>query len=236
MKKLFLSLLISISLYSCHDINNHKRGNRNVTTVTREVNGNFNKIEVSRAIDVEIEQGDSYSIEVEADSNLIENIKTTIENGVLKISTDTNIRNAEKLLVRVKTKQLDEIETTSASSLKSINILKGNNLNIRATSASEVEIEAEYENIHIETTSSADVIVRGKALKLETSSTSASEIDASELLANEVYSQATSASETRVNPILKLDAKSTSASSITSVKSPKEIRKEETSGGNVTIE
>jgi len=72
-----------------------KRGNGNVTSRSREVSGNFTKIVVGQGIDVEIEQTDSYAIEVEADSNLLEHIKTTIDAGVLKISTDVNIQNAE---------------------------------------------------------------------------------------------------------------------------------------------
>lgn len=236
MKKLLLTFAIAITLFSCHDFDNQKRGNGNVTSITRKVTENFTKIVVGQAIDVEIEQGNTNSIEVEADSNIIEHIKTTIENGVLKISSDVNIQNAEKMLVRIKMKQINEIETTSASSVQSVNILKGKSLRIAASSASEVDIEAEFENIHIEATSTADVTVKGKTLKLETSASSASEIDASELLANEVFAQGTSASDTSVHAILKLDAKASSAANISSNKKPKEVRKEETSGGEVSIE
>jgi hypothetical protein len=236
MKKIIVTVIIALTLISCHDFENQKSGNGNVITKTREVTGNFTKIVVGQAIDVEIEQADSYSIEVEVDSNLLEHIKTTIDNGVLKITSDVSINNAEKLLVRVKMKQLNEIETTSTSSVKAINIFKGKSLRIAASSASDVDIEAEYETIHIETTSTADVNIKGKTLKLETSASSASEIDASDLLANEVFAQATSASETTVHAIVKLDAKASSASTIHSVTKPREVRKEETSTGEVSIE
>jgi hypothetical protein len=236
MKKFLITLGVALLLISCTNFDNQKRGNGNVTTENREVTENFTKIVVGQAIDVEIEQTNSYNIEVEADSNLQNHIKTTIENGVLKISSDVNIQNAEKLLVKVKMKQITEIETTSASSLKSVNILKGKTLRIAASSASDVDVEAEFENMHLEATSTGEINIKGKTLKLETSASSASEIDASELIANEVFAQATSASETSVHAIVKLDAKASSAGSITSVKKPKEIRKEETSGGEVLIE
>ena len=116
------------------------------------------------------------------------------------------------------------------------NLLKGKSLRIAASSSSEVEIEAEYETMHLEATSTGEISIKGKTLKLETSASSASEIDASDLLANEVFAQATSASETTVHAILKLDAKASSASQIHSVKKPREVRKEETSAGQVSIE
>lgn len=236
MKKVFVTLVLAVILISCNDFYNQKRGNGEVTTDTREVTEKFSKIVVGQAIDVEIEQADTYSIEVETDSNLQNHIKTTIENGVLKISSDVNIQNAEKLLVKVKMKQISEIETTSASSVQSVNLLKGKSLRIAASSSSDVEIEAEYETMHLETTSTGEISIKGKTLKLETSAASASEIDASDLLANEVFAQATSASETTVHAIVKLDAKASSASSIHSVKKPREVRKEETSAGEVSIE
>lgn len=236
MKKIVVTLIIACTLFSCHDFENQKRGNGNVTSRSREVSGNFTKIVVGQGIDVEIEQTDSYAIEVEADSNLLEHIKTTIDAGVLKISTDVNIQNAEKLVVKVKLKQLNEIETTSSSSVESVNTFKGKNLRIAASSASNVDIEAEYENMHLESTSTGEITIKGKTLKLETSASSASEIDASDLLANDVFAQATSASQTSVHALVKLDAKASSAGTITSVTNPKEIRKEETSGGEVSIE
>lgn len=236
MKKVFLTLGITLLLISCTDFEHQKKGNGNVITDNRKVSESFSKIEVGQAIDVEIEQADSYSIEVEADSNLIEHINTSIENGVLKISADVGFENAEKLLVKVKMKQITDIETTSASNLKSVNVLKGKNLNINATSASEIDIEAEYESIHVEATSTGEVTIKGKTLELETNASSASDIDASELLANTVLAQATSAGQTSVHAIVKLDAKASSAGQINSVKNPREIRKEETSGGEVRID
>ena len=74
----------------------------------------------------------------------------------------------EELIVRVKIKQLNGIETTSASSIKSVNTIKGNSLNINATSASEIDLEAEYETITIDASSTGNVTIKGKTLKLET--------------------------------------------------------------------
>ena len=135
MKNILYTFII-ISLFSCQEFVNQTKGNGQVTTTKREVTENFTKIETSEAIAVEIEQAENNSIEVETDSNLQNYVKTTISNGVLKISLDKNMIICEELIVRVKIKQLNGIETTSASSIKSVNTIKGNSLNIIATSAS----------------------------------------------------------------------------------------------------
>lgn len=235
MKNIFYTLII-IFLFSCQEYVNQTRGNGEVTISKREVTENFTKIEVSNAIAVEIEQAENNSIEVETDSNLQSYIKTTISNGVLKISLDKSYIDAEKLIVHVNIKQLKGLETTSASSIQSVNILKGKSLNLIATSASKIDMEAEYENITIESSSTGDVTIKGKTLKLETNASSASSIDASELMSNEVFAQASSASNIIVHAIVKLDAKAESAGTISSVKRPRELRNEETSGGEISIE
>ena len=235
MKNILYTFII-ISLFSCKEFVNQTKGNGQVTTTKREVTENFTKIETSEAIAVEIEQAENNSIEVVTDSNLQNHVKTTISNGVLKISLDKNMIVCEELIVRVKIKQLNEIKTTSASSIKSVNIIKGNSLNINATSASEIDLDAEYETITIDASSTGDVTIKGKTLKLETNASSASSIDASELMSNEVFAESSSASNIKVHAIVKLDAKAESAGTISSVKRPREFRGKETSGGEISIE
>ena len=235
MKNIIYTLL-AITLFSCQEFVNQKKGNGEVTISKREVIENFTKIEVSDAISVEIEQSKNNGIEVETDSNLQNYVKTTISNGILKIELDKNISFSEKLLVRVKIKKLKEIESSSASSIKSNTLFKGKSLNIIATSASKIDMKAEYENITVESSSTSDITLRGKTLKLETNASSASSIDASELMSNEVYAEASSASNIKVYAIVKLDAKADSSGTISSVKRPRELRNKETSGGDISIE
>ena len=235
MKNIFYTLII-ITLFSCQEFVNQKKGNGQVTTSKRDVTENFTKIETSEAIVIEIEQAENNSIEVETDSNLQNHVKTTISNGVLKISLNKNMIVYNELIVRVKIKELKEIESSSASSIKSNTVFKGKNLNIIASSASTIDMEVEYENIIVEASSTGDITLRGKALKLEANASSASTIDASELMSNEVFAKASSASDIKVYAIVKLDAKAESAGTIASVKRPRELRNEETSGGEIIIE
>jgi len=235
MKNIFYTLII-ITLFSCQEFVNQKKGNGQITISKREVIENFTKIETSEAIVIEIEQAENNSIEVETDSNLQNHVKTTISNGVLKISLNKNMIVYNELIVRVKIKELKEIESSSASSIKSNTVFKGKNLNIIASSASTIDMEVEYENITVEASSTGDITLRGKALKLEANASSASTIDASELMSNEVFAKASSASDIKVYAIVKLDAKAESAGMIASVKRPRELRNEETSGGEIIIE
>lgn len=236
--KLF-ALFILVGFTSCkHSINfgDGIDGSGNVITEKRNINQKFTKITASTGVNVIIEQGSPTEIEVETDDNLIEYVITKIENGTLVVKIDGNINNMSTINVRVKTENFTSLETTSGATISSKNKLNGSSIALKSSSGSEIDVELEYENGSCESTSGSEIKVSGKALRLETKSSSGSEIDASNLAANEVYAQSTSGSSTTVKPIVKLDAKASSGSSIDYIQEPKNITKEETSGGSVDKE
>lgn len=210
------------------------KGSGNITTETRPANEDFKNIEVSQGIIVYVEQADIKSITVEADDNLQKHIITKIENGVLKIESDESYNSTETLVVNVKMPVIKGLSATSGSEINSTRTLISNTINAKSSSGSRINIEAEADNITLESTSGSTIQATGKALKLETTSSSGSSIDAKDLMANEVIAQTTSGSSTAVYPILKLDAKASSGSSIDYYKVPKTLVKEETSGGSVS--
>lgn len=234
--KFIVATLIALLFSSCNPsfhLGNGIKGSGNITTETRAVNEDFKSIEVSYGIKVNVEQSDTKSITVEADDNLQEHIITKIENGVLKIESDKNYNSTETPVVNVKMAVINGLSASSGSEITSSNTLITENINVKSSSGSQINIDVEADAISLESTSGSSIEANGKALKLETSSSSGSEINAENLMANEVVSQTSSGSSTSVYPIVKLDAKASSGGSISYHKIPKTISKEESSGGSV---
>lgn len=237
--KFVVATIIALLLTSCNskfDFGDGIDGNGNVTTEKRTVTGDFTKIEASRGLTVEVEQAKSYFIEVEADQNLQQHITTKVENGILYVTADENIDQAESRTIRVKMPKIDGLETTSGADIVGKNTFLGTDLKIRTSSGSEIEVTAEIDAIDCESTSGSSIKISGKALRLATASSSGSTINAEDLMANEVTSESTSGSSSDVHPIVVLNAKASSGSSINYVKNPEKINKEETSGGSVSQE
>ena len=236
--KFIVAALMALLFSSCgHSMNfNGIKGSGNITTETRTANQDFKSIEVSRGIKVIVEQSDNKSITVEADDNLQQHIITKIENGVLKIESDKNYNATETPLVKVKMPVTNSLSTSSGSEITSSGTLISENMDVKSSSGSQININVEADAIKIESTSGSSIEVGGKALKVETSSSSGSTIDAKNLMANEVFSQTSSGSNTSVYPIVKLDAKASSGSNISYHKIPKTVSKEESSGGSVSQE
>ena len=232
--KVIITAIVALLFTSCNQVFNGIKGNGNVQTEERKITEKFTKIAVSRGLDVILEQSDKVFVEVEADQNLLKHITTKVVNGTLEISSDENIYNSESETVRVKMPLLESIETTSGSTLNSKGVLTGKDLDVKASSGSEIEITTEYDNLSSESTSGSNITLSGKTLKLKVASSSGSEIEADGLLANDVNAQATSGSSVEVHPLVTLNAKASSGASIDYSGHPKTVVKEDTSGGSVS--
>ncbi len=235
--KIVIATIMALLFSSCHvNFGGGIDGNGDVTTQKRDVNGNFTKIEADRGLNVEVQQSNSFSVEVEADENLQEHITTTVENGTLVITSDEDIDECESKTIRVKMPTITSLETSSGASITGQNTLLGNNLNVKTSSGSEIDVEVEIDAVDCESTSGSSITIKGKALTLTTSSSSGSEIEARDLMVNDVTSESTSGSSTEVHPIEILKAKASSGGAIDYNHTPKTITKEESSGGSISKE
>jgi ribosome-associated translation inhibitor RaiA len=231
-------LLLTLSLTSCNgnlNLIDGIDGSGNVVTEKRNIETPFTKIQASTGVEVILEQGSPSEVEVEVDDNLMKYIVTRVENGTLIVKIDGNINTMESAIVRVKTKTIEGLESSSGASIKTINKLSGTSVALKTSSGSTIQADLEYEKVSCESASGSEIKVSGKALTLDTKSSSGSEINAKELASNEITAQSTSGSSTTVNPIVLLNAKASSGSSIDYVKEPKKVVKEETSGGSVSL-
>ncbi|WP_348796962.1 head GIN domain-containing protein [Flavobacterium adhaerens] len=233
--KFIVITIIALLFGSCNQgLLNSVTGSGNVTTEKRTVAGDFKNIEISNALDLEIEQSNTTEIIVIADDNLQKDIITNIENGVLSISCKFgNYNNVTSKKVKVKMPVIEGLEASSASTIRSNSTLKGVNLSLVSSSAASINIAAEYENIELNSSSGSSQTIKGKAIHAVTSSSSGSTLNAGELFVNDIDANASSGSSTIVSPIVSLKADASSGSSIVYKKTPKSIEKEEHSGASI---
>ncbi len=89
--KVLLTLLALglVTLTACALPVNSVRGSGNVVTESRTVSG-FDKVTLSGIGELDITQGDSESLTIQADDNLMPYITTVVQNGTLEIGLETS--------------------------------------------------------------------------------------------------------------------------------------------------
>jgi|TARA_B110000240_G_C13422000_1_gene419895 hypothetical protein len=233
--KLLTILFIATLFSSCAiDMFNRATGNRNVVTEDRSAKEDFTKIKVSTGLDLYISQGSKNQITVEADENLQDIIITEIQDGMLKIYSEKNIWRAKARKIYVTIENLEAIAATSGSDVYANETLKVNNLNISATSGSDINISVDANTVETNATSGSDIEVSGVSNNHISKATSGASIDAYQLQSKNVSAKVTSGADINVYASESIVAKATSGGDIDFIGNPKMVDKKTSSGGSVS--
>lgn len=134
-----LALALSFLFAGCSGIVG-ERGSGDLVTETREVTP-FTGVDVSRAIEVEVTvaAGDD-AVEVIYDDNLLDGIEVSVRDGVLFIDADRNMRPSSGAKVIVRVESLDRIAVSGASEVTVTGAIAAEDMELRASGASRIEI------------------------------------------------------------------------------------------------
>lgn len=120
-----------------------ERGSGNVISQTREVNG-FDAVSVSYPATVLIKQGDAESLKIEAEDNLLPNLKTQVKNGTLEIfykrENGKHVNPTKTPVITIVVKDLTNVDFTSAGEL-TVENLKTDALDVSLSGAGNVKLD-----------------------------------------------------------------------------------------------
>lgn len=231
-KWIFGSAFVALLATSCINFNTGVAGNGEVTAQDRAANEPFTEIVASEGLDVYISQGESASIKVEADSNVIDLIATDIKEGELRIHTTENIGRATKS-VYVTLPELTAIKASSGADVETQNTIRGSRVMLSATSGSDLTAQIVAESISASTSSGASLKVSGESVNLKAGASSGSDLIAGDLQAKNVIANASSGAYVRVHAIESLDASANSGGDV-DYSGDAKVSKDKSSGGSVS--
>ena len=232
--KILLFTLVCINLTSCIDgqVRRTVYGEGNVIKKERTA-GSFEGIRVSTGINVYLKQGDKESIAVEADENLHEYIITKVNEGVLHVYSDANIRDAKMKRVYVTMKEVTSLNISSAGDIIGESPFKCNNIKIDVSSAGDVKLELTASKVEVDISSSGNVTLSGEADILNADLSSAGDLEAFNFKVKEAEVSASSAGDARVSVLEKITARASSAGDITYKGDPKYVDAHSSSAGGI---
>ena len=231
MKKLFLVLALPLVLLSCQI----ETGSGNLVKENRNV-GNFTGIDVAGSFDVEVLQGSSSAVVVEADDNLINDVETELDGSTLKIRlrNHKSLRNPT-LRVFVTAPNIDEIIASASANVESKCIIKNEDeIKTHASSASEIKLNVDAPTIELEASSGSQLNITGRTRNLVANASSGSDVKAKNLLSETTTAQASSGASLYVYASNKLNAQASSGGSVHYTGKPTTVSKQESSGGSVS--
>jgi hypothetical protein len=235
MKKILIAivtLIFSGVFSSCIFMGPSIRGNGNVIEETRPVD-NFSKIKTSKGTNVYISQGGVEKVVVKADENIVDAIRTEVEDGVLIITNSRSILNATSNKVYVTVREIEKISTFAGSNVYSETVLKNDRLELSSSAGSNIKLEVLTKELKVSATAGANVYLEGETDNFEVSGSAGSNIKAEGLQAKNCKARVNGGANVYITVIDGLDAKASSGGNFFYYGNPKNLNVSSSFGGNV---
>jgi len=192
---------------------NGVKGSGNVSTEKRDVAG-FDSVEVSGVFQVEIVAGKDFSVEVQADDNLIPLVTTEVKGGTLQIDLDKKVSARNDLIVRISAPNIKKIESSGVSKINASGI--------------------KNDSFAIDSSGASKITVSGETAKLSVDLSGAGSVNAEDLKAVDADIDASGACKINVNVSGSLKTDASGASKITYTGDPKTVDNHQSGVGSVT--
>ncbi|MDX1910042.1 MAG: head GIN domain-containing protein [Saprospiraceae bacterium] len=138
---MFLVAIFVVGKRSCNGVHfgfNGIRGEGPIQTETRSVT-NFHAVDLQISGNVEVSVGESYFVEVSAQQNILPIIKTTVENGALRIYCDENLWSSGEIKVRVTAPAFDRFDVGGSGIIRLANALKSERLYLSVSGSGDIK-------------------------------------------------------------------------------------------------
>ena len=175
----------------------------------------FNAIHASGNIEVVLEQGNSESVDVEANGVSEDRVITEVRGGVLKIHIKNTIYNRNKQArVVVNYKEINEIKAQAGARVYSKTATSGTTLDLKAGSGASIALEVWMDVVEGRAAEGGEIEVTGETDNLSAIASTGGLFYAYGLKAQNVYARSNTGGEVEVTANKRIEAKANTGGNI----------------------
>ena len=223
-------IILTLLFTSCIRMG-YETGSGNVVTEYRDL-PYFNKVKVTDGLDVKIEQGSKAKVVVNADDNLIDLIKTEVENDQLNIYIEKMFIRSKNIEVLLTVNDLEELEASAGSSVKGQNPIRGSNLKVKAHAGSLLDLNLDVDQFEFNASSGSNSKLGGITKNMLVKTSSGANLDAYDLVADLAEIKSSSGSNVKIQVRKEILADISSGGNVTCKGEPEIKNINKSSGGN----
>lgn len=198
----------------------------------RSISG-FTELEVSGAFEIVLTQGNSESLTIEADENIMDNIKTRITGSTLEIYTKGTIRNYRVMRVYITFKQLESIDLSGAVKVTADQSLQFDRLDLDISGACTIEFDMEADRLDLDLSGASKLYLNGYANYMEADCSGSSKLMLSGLKTKRISFESSGASTAEFWVTESLDVESSGASNVRYKGNPATVNVENSGASSV---
>lgn len=208
--------------------------------VDRHLSG-FNAINVAGPFDVDVVQGSTESVKVEAPEDVMARILTDVNGGVLKIYNKHDMWNwgnwfgmHKKILVHVVVKDINEINISGSGDVYFRGGLTANSLKLKISGSGDMTGKLSAKTLESSITGSGDMKLSGNAESSTVSVVGSGDFTARNLTTVSTAVRVSGSGDAAVNASDRLDAAVNGSGDINYSGSPKNVNKRKSGSGDIS--
>ncbi|MCE1199873.1 MAG: DUF2807 domain-containing protein, partial [Marinilabiliales bacterium] len=191
-------------------------------------------VSVHSAIQLILRQGTEEKVVVEAEADVIPEIRTEVSGGELRIDLKGHFHHIQgEMRVYVTAKQLNAIESSSASRVKAEGKIESQEMKIHANSGSGIALELNCTRLEVKASSGASIKLNGSAKELEAEGSSGCSLSVADLVAETGHLSVSSGASLSANVTKSVHAQASSGGRINVSGNPAVRESDSSSGGSV---
>ncbi len=211
-------------------------GNGQIKKQTRSV-GNYTSIASSGSWDVMIAYGETNSVQVEGDENLLEYIETKVEDGKLTIRStkNVNLRSKNKITIYVSATRLTGVSLSGSGDIigegKFFNDGKGD---FKISGSGSIKLSFNrYKSVDVSVSGSGNIRLSGSSNELSARISGSGNADCAELIANDVTAHISGSGNVKVFANTSIDASISGSGNIYYKGAAKDVKSHKSGSGKV---
>jgi hypothetical protein len=194
----------------------------------------FNELRVNDGIEVQLMKSTEHKIEIETSGVSPDKVITDLAGGRLRIKMRTGIYPGVNVICKVYYTHLDEIQANTNSYVFSDEVITGERISLKASTAGSLNLELEMDRAIVELSAGGNAELRGKLREIFATANAASTLSGFELSCDEAELRAGGGSRIELFVNQSIIGRASTASKIYFKGDPEKTRFDATLGGIVT--
>jgi hypothetical protein len=187
MKYIFFVGIVALLLSGCICPLTCTTGSGNVVSEERTI-ASFDAIELSTDASLTFTQGSAGALHIQAEDNLIDNIETKVENGVLKIYDKSTacFTNTRPVRISVSSEKMEKISVLGSGKITGTNTIQSDKLELVVLGSGEIDLASQTNSIKVDIPGSGELRLGGNTTELDASILGSGSLKAYDLTADNV--------------------------------------------------
>ena len=213
------------------------KGNQKIVSITRTT-AEYEKISVSGSFDVKLVAGKEGEITIKGDENLLEFIKTEVNNNTLSVAFEKGksiqYDYNSSIEITIPFEAINQLTFSGSGNLSTTATLNSENLDVLVSGSGNVKFESATTNLKITKSGSGNLNSKGKTTNLEIISSGSGNANLSDLLSLNAVATQSGSGNIKLNCTSSLKATTVGSGNINYKGKPEKINKNSTGSGSIT--